>query len=128
MPRQRISSGSGFEELAGYSRAVADEPWVFVSGTTGFDYASGEISEDPAEQTHQTFRNIATALAEVGASMADVVRVRIYLASPGIFDAVAPVIGEYCRPARPANTTVIAPLIDARMKIEIEVTAYRPRD
>lgn len=126
MPRQLISSGSSFEELAGYSRAVADGPWVFVSGTTGFDYATGGISDDPAEQTRQTFRNIETALAEAGASMADVVRVRVYLASPDIFAEVAPVIGEYCRPARPANTTVIAPLIDARMKIEIEVTAYRP--
>ena len=126
MARRRISSGSGFEELAGYSRAVADGPWVFVSGTTGFDYATGEIADDPVEQTRQTFRNIETALAEAGASMADVVRVRIYLASADIFAAVAPVVGEYCRPARPANTTVVAPLVDARMKIEIEVTAYRP--
>lgn len=126
MARKLISSGSSFEELVGYSRAVADGPWVFVSGTTGFDYAAGEISDDPVEQTRQTFRNIEAALAEAGASMADVVRVRIYLATADIFDAVAPVIGEYCRPVRPANTTVIAPLIDARMKIEIEVTAFRP--
>lgn len=126
MARKLISSGSSFEELAGYSRAVVDGPWVFVSGTTGFDYASGEISDDPVEQTRQTFRNIEAALAEAEASMADVVRVRIYLATADIFAAVAPVIGEYCRAARPANTTVIAPLIDARMKIEIEVTAFRP--
>jgi enamine deaminase RidA (YjgF/YER057c/UK114 family) len=126
MARRRISSGSSFEELAGYSRAVADGPWVFVSGCTGFDYASGEIDEDAVEQTRQTFRNVEWALAEAGASMDDVVRIRIYLASRDDFERIAPVIGEHCRAAGPANTTVVAPLVDARMKVEIEVTAYRP--
>ena len=79
--RRLISTGSTFEELAGYSRAVVDGAWVFVSGCTGFDYAAGTISDDVVEQTHQTFRNIEWALAEAGASLADVVRVRLFLDS-----------------------------------------------
>ncbi|MCH9020267.1 MAG: RidA family protein [Proteobacteria bacterium] len=121
--RRLISSGSSFEELAGYSRAVVDGEWVFVSGCTGFDYAAGTISDDVVEQTHQTFRNIESALAEAGASLADVVRVRVFLDSRDDFPQVAPVLGELFGDIRPANTTVIAPLVDARMKVEIEVTA-----
>ena len=123
--RRRIYSGSSFEELAGYARAVVDGEWVHVSGTTGVDYASGKMSDDPVEQTHQTFRNIEWALAEAGVSLADVVRVRIFLDSRDDAAAVMPVIGDYLRGIRPANTTVVAPLLDARMKIEIEVTAHR---
>ena len=125
MRGSRISSGSSFEELAGYARAVIDGPDVMVSGTTGFDYATGTISADVVEQTRQCFRNIESALAEAGCSLADMVRIRIYLVDSGDFEKVAPIIGEYCRPARPANTTVIAGLVDTRMKIEIEVTARR---
>ena len=125
--RQLVSSGSRFEELAGYSRAVIDGEWVFVSGTTGFDYAAGTISGDVAEQTEQTFRNIAWALAEAGSSLDDVVRVRVFLAAADLFDQVAPVLGRYLADVRPANTTVIAPLIDPRMKVEIEVTARKPQ-
>ena len=74
MSRRLISSGSEFEKTIGYSRAVIDGEWVFVSGTTGFDYAAGTISEDVAEQTRQTLRNIDVALIEAGASMTDIVR------------------------------------------------------
>ncbi len=123
--RRLISSGSSFEELAGYSRAVVDGEWVFVSGCTGFDYAAGTIPDDVVEQTHQTFRNIEWALAEAGASLADVVRVRLFLDSRDDFPKVAPVLGAYFRDVRPANTSVIAPLVDARMKVEIEVTARK---
>ncbi|MEX1109708.1 MAG: RidA family protein [Dongiaceae bacterium] len=123
MARRHISSGSSFEKLAGYSRAVVDGDWVFVSGTTGFDYAAGTISEDVVEQTRQCFRTIGKALAEAGSGFADLVRIRVYLADPADFERVVPIIGEHCRAALPANTTVIAPLIDKRMKIEIEVTA-----
>lgn len=126
MTKRLISQGSSFEEIAGYSRAVVDGDWVFVSGTTGFDYAAGTISDDVVEQTEQTFANIAWALGEAGAGMADLVRVRIFLADQADFEQVVPVIGKHCRAARPANTTVIAPLVDPRMKIEIEVTAKRP--
>lgn len=126
MSRRLISSGSVYEEKAGYSRAVVDGPWVFVSGTTGFDYASGTIADDPGEQAEQTIRNIEAALAEAGAALADVVRVRVYLDDRDCFEAVASVLGRRLRDVRPANTTVIAPLVDPRMKVEIEMTAYRP--
>ena len=125
MTRQRISSGSSFEELAGYSRAVVDGDWIFVSGTTGYDYKAGTISADVAEQTRQTFRNIAAALEQAGSSLADLVRIRVFLADPADFGVVAPIVGEHCRAARPANTTVVTPLVDPRMKIEIEVTARK---
>lgn len=125
MPRQRISSGSSFEELAGYSRAVVDGDWVFVSGTTGFDYVAGTIDDDVIEQTRQCFRNIERALKQAGSELADMVRIRIFVASADDFGIIAPIIGEYCRDARPANTTVVTPLVDSRMKIEIEVTAKK---
>ena len=123
--RRLISSGSTFEELVGYSRAVVDGDWVFVSGCTGFDYTAGTISDNVAEQTHQTFRNIEWALGQAGASLSDVVRVRVYLDSRDDFAVVGEVQGSYLRDIRPANTTVVAPLIDARMKVEIEVTAHK---
>ena len=125
MPRTLISSGSEFEKVAGYSRAVVDDTWVFVSGTTGFDYAAGTIADDVVEQTHQTFRNIRAALERARASLDDVVRVRVYLSDARDFARVAPVLGEYLGEVRPANTTVVCQLIDPRMKIEIEVTAKR---
>jgi enamine deaminase RidA (YjgF/YER057c/UK114 family) len=123
--RQRISSGSSFEELAGYSRAIVDGDWVFVSGTTGFDYKAGTISADVVEQTHQCFRNIEWALVQAKAKLKDMVRIQIHLTDAADFTKIAPVIGQYCREARPANTTVVSQLIDPRMKIEIEVTARR---
>ncbi len=123
--RRHIFSGSKFEEIAGYARAVVDGEWVHVSGCTGMVYATGEISDDVVEQTHQTFRNIEWALAEAGSSLADVVRIRVYLDDRDDFAAVAPVLGDYIRDVSPANTTVVAPLVDARMKIEIEVTAHK---
>ena len=125
MARRLISSGSSFEALASYSRAVVDGDWVFVSGTTGFDYKAGTISPDVAEQTRQTFRNIGAALEQAGCGFADLVRIRVYLADPNDFTIVAPIVGEFCHPSKPANTTVVTPLVDARMKIEIEVTAKK---
>jgi enamine deaminase RidA (YjgF/YER057c/UK114 family) len=123
--RRLIASGSPFEAAAGYSRAVVDGEWVFVAGTTGFDYAQMTIVQDPAEQARQAFRNIAKALAEAGASLADVVRVRYYLPDLADWPAVAPVLGEVFGTIRPAATALICGLVDPRMKIEIEVTARR---
>ena len=123
--RRRISSGTKYEELAGYARAVVDGDWVHVSGTTGIDPADGSIPEGVVAQTHQIFRNIEWALAEAGSSLADVVRIRVYLDSRDDFPTVAPIIGDYMREVRPANTTVVAALCDPRMKIEIEVTAHK---
>jgi enamine deaminase RidA (YjgF/YER057c/UK114 family) len=125
--RRLISSGSAFEAVAGYSRAVVEGDYVHVSGTTGFDYASMTIDADPVAQTRQCFRNIAAALSQAGASLDDVVRVRYYLTDAALFDQLAPVFGEQFANARPAATALVCGLIDKRMKIEIEVTARRRR-
>ncbi len=127
MAKRLISSGSTFEVLAGYSRAVVDGNYVHVAGTTGFDYAQMRIDEDPVAQCRQSFRNIAAALAEAGCTLDDVVRVRYYLADAALFEALAPVFGEYLGRARPAATAIVCGLVDARMKIEIEVTARLPQ-
>ena len=123
--RRRIFTGGAFEDIAGYARAVVDGAWVFVSGTTGYDYSTGEISDDPVEQTRQCFRNISWALGAAGASLEDVVRVVAYVADPDSFPDIAKVFGEHLGDIRPANTTVIARLVSPEMKIEIEVTARR---
>lgn len=123
--RRLISSGSKFEDIAGYSRAVVDGDWVHVAGTTGFDYAAHTISDDVVAQARQCFRNIQAALEQAEASLDDVVRVRYYLTDATDFENVAPVFGEYFATARPAATAVVCRLIDPAMKIEIEVTAHR---
>lgn len=125
MTKRRISSGSSFEAVAGYSRAVVDGDWIHVSGTTGFDYATMTISDDLVAQTRQVFKNIATALGEAGASLDDVVRVTYYLTERESFQKLAPLFGEHFAHARPAATAVICRLVDERMKIEIEVTARK---
>ena len=121
--RRLISSGSTFERQIGYSRAVVSGQWVFVSGTTGFDYRTMTISDDVAEQTRQCFRNITAALAEAGATLADVVRVHYILPTASDFPACWPVLQEYLGDIRPAATMVLAQMIEEAMKIEIEVTA-----
>lgn len=123
--RRLISSGSSFEADIGYSRAVVDGDWVFVSGTTGFDYAAGTISEDVAEQAEQTLKNIAAALAEAGASIADIVRANYVLPNGADFPACWPVLHRYFGDVRPASMMIVAGLADPRMKIEIEVTARK---
>jgi reactive intermediate/imine deaminase len=123
--RRLISSGSAFEAVAGYSRAVVEGDYVHVAGTTGFDYAAMTIDADPAAQTHQCFRNIAAALEQAGCSLDDVVRVRYFLTEAPLFEQVAPIFGQYFKTARPAATAIVCGLVDARMKIEIEVTARR---
>jgi enamine deaminase RidA (YjgF/YER057c/UK114 family) len=123
--RRLISSGSSFEAVAGYSRAVVEGDYVHVSGTTGFDYAAMTIDPDPAAQTRQCFRNIAAALEQAGCSLDDVVRVRYFIVDANLFDRLAPIFGEHFAQARPAATALVCGLIDARMKIEIEVTARR---
>jgi enamine deaminase RidA (YjgF/YER057c/UK114 family) len=126
MADRLISTGSPFEAEIGYSRAVVSGGWVFVAGTTGFDYATMTISENVAEQADQTFRTIAAALAEAGASMADVVRVRYILPDADEWEACWPVTRVWLGDARPAATMISAALQDPRMKIEIEVTAKLP--
>ena len=123
--RKLISSGSTFEKVAGYSRAVVDGDWVFVSGTTGYDYGKMTISPDVEAQARQVFANISAALAQAGCSLEDVVRVHYYLTDRSDFDRLAPIFGEYFGKARPAATALVCRLVSADMKIEIEVTARR---
>lgn len=121
--RRLISSGSSFEAVAGYSRAVVDDRYVHVSGTTGYDYAAMRIEADPVAQCHQCFRNIGQALAQAGCTLDDVVRVHYYLTDAALFDTLAPVFGSYFAKARPAATALVCQLIDPKMALEIEVTA-----
>jgi len=125
MTRKLISSGSVFEAQIGYSRAVVDGDWVFVAGTTGFDYATMQISDDVAAQADQTFRNIDAALHQAGATMADVVCVRYILPDAALWEACWPITGRWLGDVRPAATMFVAGLQDPRMLIEIEVTARR---
>lgn len=125
MTRQLVSSGSRFEEDIGYSRAVVAGNWVFVSGTTGFDYATMQIAEGVFEQTEQCFRNIAAALNQAGSSLRDVVRVKYILPNADDFPDCWPVLRRYFGTVRPAATMICAGLADPRMRIEIEVTALK---
>lgn len=125
MKRTLISSGSTFETQIGYSRAVVAGDWVFVSGTTGFDYTTMTISADVVEQTEQCLKNIALALQQAGSSMADVVRVTYVLPDASQFEACWPVLRKYFGDVRPAAMMICAGLLDARMLIEIEVTALK---
>jgi enamine deaminase RidA (YjgF/YER057c/UK114 family) len=125
MARRLISSGSKFEAEIGYSRAVVDGDWIFVSGTTGFDYSTMSISADVAEQAEQCFRNIAAALASAGSTLADVVRVTYILPDAAEFSCCWPVLRKYLGEVRPAATMLTAGLLDPRMRIEIQVTARK---
>ncbi len=123
--RRLISSGSSFETDIGYSRAIVDGDWIFVSGTTGFNYDAMTISPDVGEQAEQTMHNIGRTLAEAGSSFAEVVRVRYILPNVADFEPCWPVLRRYFGEVRPAATMIAAGLSDPRMKIEIEVTARR---
>lgn len=125
MQRHLISSGSPFEEQIAYSRAVVQGEWVFVSGTTGFDYSTMTISSLVEEQTEQCLVNIESVLTQAGSSLADVVRVRYILPDGDDFPKCWPVLRKYFGAVHPAATMISAKLIDPRMLIEIEVTALR---
>ena len=125
MNRQLISSGSPFEQQIGYSRAVVAGDWVFVSGTTGFDYSTMTIADDVVAQAEQCFKNIEAALQQAGSSLLDVVRVTYVLPNGADFEPCWPVLRQYFGEVRPAAMMVCAGLLDPRMKIEIEVTAVK---
>jgi enamine deaminase RidA (YjgF/YER057c/UK114 family) len=125
MTRQLISSGSQFEHDIGYSRAVVDGEWVFVSGTTGFDYATMTISDSLLDQTEQCLENIQSALQQAGAEFADVVRVIYVLPDGARFPECWPMLRKYLGAVRPAAMMISAGLSDPRMQIEIQVTARK---
>ena len=125
--KQLISSGSVFEQKYAYSRAVRVGDTIYVSGTTGYDYATGTLPGDAADQTRQIFRNIEAALAEAGASLADLVQLVTYFTDAGDWDAIGAVLGAELRDIRPANSAVQLRLIDPAMKVEISAIAVRSR-
>lgn len=125
MTRRLVGSGSTFEQEIGYSRAVVDGDWVFVSGTTGFDYATMAIAEGIVAQTEQCLKNIEAALRQAGADLRDVVRVTYIVPDGAEFPECWPVLRRYFGEIRPAATMISAGLADPRMRIEIEVTARK---
>jgi enamine deaminase RidA (YjgF/YER057c/UK114 family) len=125
MTRKLISSGSKFETDMAYSRAVVEGDWIFVSGTTGFDYTTMEISEDVAVQADQTFRNIRSAMEKAGFGLEHVVRIHYILPDVKDFPACFVAFQKYLGEVRPAATMFVAGLVDPRMKIEIEVTGKK---
>ncbi|MDR3494353.1 MAG: RidA family protein [Ancalomicrobiaceae bacterium] len=125
MTRQLISTGSPFEKVAGYSRAVVDGDWAWVSGTTGYDYAAMTMPDAVEDQTRNAMETIGRALAEAGFDLADVVRAVYYITDASSMDAVFPLVGQYFAEVRPAATMIVCGLVKPEMKIEIEVTAKR---
>jgi len=125
--RKLISSGSTFEAQIGYSRAVVDGEWCFVSGTTGFDYDKMTISDDVIVQAEQCFKNIINALEQGGFALVDTVRVHYLLPRAEDFEPCWPVLQKYFGDIRPAATMFEARLADPRMKIEIEITAKKQK-
>jgi enamine deaminase RidA (YjgF/YER057c/UK114 family) len=125
MTRRLISSGSKFEQEIAYSRAVVDGEWIFVSGTTGFDYATMTLPDGLLEQTERALQNIQSALAQAGAGLKDVVRVTYILPNAAEFAQCWPILRKYFGDIRPAATMLNAGLADPKMRIEIEVTARK---
>ena len=128
MARRLISSGSPFEAQIGYSRAVVEDGWVFVAGTTGYDYATMTMPEDVVDQCRNALMTIEKALKEAGATRDDVTRVRYILPDPGDFEPCWPLLSKAFAKARPAATMISAGLMTPEMKIEIEATARVPVD
>jgi enamine deaminase RidA (YjgF/YER057c/UK114 family) len=123
--RRLISTGSPFEAEFAYSRAVVQGPWCFVAGTTGYDYATMTMPEDPGAQMANALANVERALAEAGFGLADVVRTVIYVTDPADHPAMGPALRAAFGEVRPVNTTVVSALVRPEMKVEIEVTAFR---
>ncbi|MCY4459823.1 MAG: RidA family protein [Albidovulum sp.] len=120
---RRIYSGSPFESMAGYARAVVEGGLVHVSGTTGYDHDRKGFAPNVEEQAETAFATVREALAEAGTSLENMIRIRVYVATRAEFDRIKPIIKAYCDSARPANTTIICDLVAEEMRVEIEVTA-----
>ncbi|SNY90124.1 Enamine deaminase RidA, house cleaning of reactive enamine intermediates, YjgF/YER057c/UK114 family [Cohaesibacter sp. ES.047] len=126
MVRQMISTGSSMEAEAGYSRAIVDGDWCFVSGTTGYNYDTMVMPETLTAQTHNCFSTIKKTLGEAGFELSDIVRIRYFVTSRAYADEAFPIFGKYLSDIRPAATLIICELLRPEMKIEIEVTAKKP--
>lgn len=124
-PRRLVSTGSPFEKVAGYSRAVTQDDMCWVSGTTGYDYDAMVMPEEIADQTRNAMNTITKALNEAGFHLRDVVRATYYVTDAAFMDVVFPIVGEYFAEVRPAATMIVCGLVKPEMKIEIEVTAKR---
>ncbi|MDO8984899.1 RidA family protein [Cypionkella sp.] len=122
---KQISTGSPFEATMGYSRAIVKGGWCFVSGVTGYDYATMQMPDEIADQARNCFATIAGVLTEAGFEMSDIVRVQYTVVAPELVEALVPVLGATLGQIRPAATMVIAGLIRPEMKVEIEVTAFK---
>lgn len=125
MTRKLISTGSPFERVAGYSRAVVQGDWCFVAGTTGYDYDAMAMPEDPVDQVRNAMKTIKAALEEAGFSLEDVVRARYVITRPEDVDVVFPAVGEFFADIRPAATMTVGPLVKPEMLFEADVTAFR---
>lgn len=125
LPRQLISTGSPFEKTMGYSRAVVQGDWCFVSGVTGYDYATMQMPDGVADQARNCFETIQKVLSEAGFSMSDIARVQYTVVNRDLVPDLRPILGEYLGDIRPAATMVVADLIEQEMLVEIEVTAFR---
>ena len=123
--RRHIFTGSKYEELAGYARAVVVEDRIFVSGTVGYDFKTGELPETAEGQTEQALNTIAWSLEEAGSGLGDIVRVRVYVPNPDDVVAVSTTLKRRLGDAYPANTTICSPLAVPECKVEIEVEAIR---
>ena len=126
MTWQTLSSGSSFEQQAPYSRAMFDDEWVFVSGTTGFDYATMIISDDVGEQARRTWKNIAEVLEKAGSNLGEIVQFLLIFPNREDLGVIGQVMKEVL-PHKPTGTAICANLVDPRIKIEIQVTAKRQR-
>ena len=124
-PRRLISTGSPFEQTMGYSRAVVQADWCFISGVTGYDYSTMKLPGDVRSQAENSFGTIASVLREAGFEMSDIARVQYTITDRDYVQDVVPVLGRHLGTIRPAATMVIADLIEPEMKIEIEVTAFK---
>ena len=125
MDRYALYSGSKFEELAGYSRAVVDGDWIFVSGTAGYEPSTGKFAEGSANQTRRALETIAETLVKAGSSLADIVQVRVYLADRADVMPVCEILGQTFSDPRPTNTTILCGFPVEEIKVELEVTARK---
>jgi enamine deaminase RidA (YjgF/YER057c/UK114 family) len=127
MPSQRqlISTGSPFEKTMGYSRAVVQGDWCFVSGVTGYDYTTMTMPARVTDQARNCFETIISVLAQAGFELSDIARVQYTVVNRDLVADLQPILEQYLGEIRPAATMVIAGLIEPEMKVEIEVTGFR---